>query len=99
MPSDAGPLEDHPAEYPLDGVLDLHVFHPRDAADVTAEYLRACRQRGVLAVRIIHGKGTGVLRARVHKLLAAHPHVRSWSAAPDASGWGATLVNLSPPDR
>ncbi len=85
----------HP--YPVNGILDLHEFHPRDAADVTREYLRACHLEGIYRVRVIHGKGKGVLRRTVHKVLADFPLVEHWKTATDASSWGATLVDLKPP--
>ena len=81
-------------QYPIDGILDLHVFHPRDVVEVTKEYLRVCHERGIYRVRIIHGKGRSVLRRRIHKLLAVHPLVCSWQNAPDSSGWGAVVVAL-----
>ena len=80
--------------YPTDGVLDLHTFHPRDAADVTREYLRECSREGTYCVRIIHGKGKGVLRGIVHAVLSNCPLVESWRTAPDSGGWGATVVDL-----
>ena len=92
-------MSESPTPYPLDGVLDLHVFSPRDAVDVTKEYIRACQSEGVLSIRVIHGKGRGVLRDRIQRLLDGHPAVASWQTAPDRSGWGATLVNLNPVDE
>jgi len=56
-------------EYPVDGVLDLHVFDPAEVNDLVPEYLRACREKGITEVRIIHGKGTGTLRRQVRSLL------------------------------
>ena len=83
-------------QYPVDGVLDLHVFHPRDAADVTREYLRACHQKGLRRVRVIHGKGRSVLRARIRRVLDNHPLVESVQTPQDRSGWGAVIVILRP---
>ena len=86
-------------EYPIDGVLDLHVFHPRDARSVTREYLKECRKRGILRVRIIHGKGRSVQRGMVIRLAESDPAVLSCHPAEDRSGWGATVVYLKAPDQ
>ena len=88
---------DEPIQMPIDGVLDLHTFQPRDVKDLVPDYLEACRQRGILQVRIIHGKGTGALRQTVHSILAKHPNVKSFTLDhPQYGGWGATLVCLHP---
>ncbi len=88
---------DDPIPYPIDGILDLHAFAPRDARSVVTEYLRACREQDVLRVRIIHGKGRSVLRSMVHSLLDRDPAVdRFQLSSGDRSGWGATIVWLNP---
>ena len=92
--------EDDPIDLPIDGILDLHAFHPRDVKDLVVEYLRACREKGILDVRIIHGKGTGALRETVQAVLAKLPEVREFRlAGEDRGGWGATLVRLHPQGR
>ena len=79
----------------VDGVLDLHPFSPRDLPTLIPDYLTACREGGIRSVRIIHGKGTGTVRASVHALLRRSPLVASFRPADsDAGGWGATLVDL-----
>lgn len=88
-----------PVEYPIDGVLDLHVFPPREVKSLVPEYLHACRERGILRVRIIHGKGTGALRETVHRLLDRLPEVARYRlAGKDAGSWGATIAFLHPLD-
>lgn len=88
-------VEPDPVAIPIDGVLDLHLFRPAEVIDLVATYLEECRERGILQVRIIHGKGTGALRETVHAVLRRTPAVLSFSLAPgNAGGWGATVVEL-----
>jgi DNA-nicking Smr family endonuclease len=92
------PPFDKPIELPIDGELDLHTFHPSDLAPLLQDYIEACRNKGILSLRIIHGKGRGVLRERVHSLLKKHPLVETFELAPpEAGGWGATLATLKAP--
>ncbi len=80
---------------PIEDSLDLHTFRPREVADLLDDYLRAACERGLREVRIIHGKGTGVLQQRVCAILKKHPLVVSFRQADEtAGGWGATLVVL-----
>jgi DNA-nicking Smr family endonuclease len=91
------PRMDEPVQLPIDGVLDLHAFQPREVADLIASYLAECQARGILRVRIIHGKGLGSLRRTVHALLGRHPDVISFALAGEhLGGWGATIVHLCP---
>jgi DNA-nicking Smr family endonuclease len=90
-----GTPADEAVELPLTGDLDLHPFSPREIPSVVEEYVRACRERGVLRLRLAHGRGKGVQRAVVRRVLASMPEVVSFSdAPPEAGGWGATVVLL-----
>jgi len=82
-------------EVPITGELDLHSFAPRDIPSVVAEYVRACHGRGIRRLRLAHGRGRGVQRAAVRRVLRSLPEVASVSdAPPEAGGWGATIVVL-----
>ncbi len=84
-----------PVEIPINGVLDLHTFNPKDLPDLLADYLAACREMGIMTVRIIHGKGTGIQKARVRSLLSKNSMIADFRDAPEQwGGWGATVVTL-----
>ena len=88
-------MTDEPVEIPIEDVLDLHPFQPRDIRDVTLEYLREARKRGFRQVRLIHGRGLGVQRENVRKVLAQLDWVEAFhDGDPSGGGWGATVVLL-----
>jgi dsDNA-specific endonuclease/ATPase MutS2 len=97
MPLDpAGDLFAEPVRVPVTDVLDLHSIPPRDVEGVVEEYLNEARRLGFKALRIIHGRGIGVQRATVRKVLARTSYVAAYGDAPgEAGGWGATLVTLA----
>ncbi len=87
--------KENPVVVPIEDALDLHAFAPRDIPAVVNDYLEACVRRGILEVRLIHGRGTGTQRAIVRSLLAQHPLALDFTdASPDRGGWGATIVHL-----
>jgi len=81
---------------PIEESLDLHTFQPKEVKNLLCDYLEAAHQKGFREVRIIHGKGRGILRKTVHSVLANHPLVASFRQADAQSGgWGATNVVLT----
>jgi DNA-nicking Smr family endonuclease len=87
--------EPEPVAIPITDVFDLHTFAPREAKAAVEAYLEAAHERGLKALRIIHGRGIGVQREIVRVVLARTPYVAAFGDAPeDAGGWGATLVTL-----
>jgi DNA-nicking Smr family endonuclease len=88
-----------PVHIPINGVIDLHTFAPKDASDVVDEYLNVCFEKGIREVKVIHGKGKGVLRRTVESTLKRHPLVLSFKQDQGPSGWGATVVFLKGPEK
>ena len=91
--------EFEPVRIPIEDVLDLHTVSPKDVKPVVEEYLSEVHRLGFQAVRIVHGRGIGVQREMVRKVLERTPFVASYRDAPvEAGGWGATIVTLIPPN-
>jgi DNA-nicking Smr family endonuclease len=85
-------------EFPVDGTLDLHTFRPDEIKRLIPDYIDECLARGILKIRIIHGKGKGVLRRIVHSALDKHPAVAAYRHESGSGGsWGATVVDLKKP--
>lgn len=90
--------EPDPIEIPINGELDLHTFRPSEVKDLLEDYFEACRERGIFAARVVHGKGTGALRETVHACLRRSAQVEAFRLGDQTSGgWGATLVTLRNP--
>ena len=90
-------MGDEPFEIEITDVFDLHAFLPADTRAVTVAYLDEARNKGFTVVRIIHGKGIGVKRETVRKVLDECAFVESFKDAPEFSGsWGATIAKLRP---
>jgi DNA-nicking Smr family endonuclease len=88
-----------PVPIPITGELDLHTFRPEETASLLENYLAECRVRGLRRVRIVHGKGTGTLRATVHAWLRKSPIVTGFAQGDETSGgWGATIITLKAQD-
>ena len=89
--------DEEPIRIPITGELDLHTFAPAETNQLLEAYFDACREKGILSVRVIHGKGTGALKETVHAFLRRSPLVSSFQLGYETSGsWGATIVSLRP---
>jgi DNA mismatch repair protein MutS2 len=76
--------------------LDMRGWRVEAALEELEAYLNDATMAGMSSVRIVHGKGTGALRAAVRELLAHHPLVKSYTSAPPQEGGdGVTIVKLS----
>lgn len=76
-------------ELEITDTIDLHSFQPNEVRAVVEAYLEEVRKKGFETVRIIHGKGIGVQREIVRKLLAEKDYVRSFKNGDEFSGGGA----------
>jgi DNA-nicking Smr family endonuclease len=84
-----------PIRIPIEDSIDLHTFSPKEIPSLLEEYLDECIKAGIYEVRIIHGKGMGHQRRRVHSFLSKSPLVHSFSTPPPTSGgWGSTIALL-----
>jgi dsDNA-specific endonuclease/ATPase MutS2 len=84
-----------PVAVPIEDALDLHPFAPAEIPSVVETYLEAAHEAGFAEVRLIHGRGRGVQRTRVRRVLARHPLVLEVrDAPPGRGGVGATVVRL-----
>lgn len=93
---DTGDFQSVSVALPIEAEIDLHTFAPRDIPRAVEAYLREAHRCNFKSVRLIHGKGRGVQRAVVRRLLAQSPLVASFTDAPPyAGGWGATVAHFN----
>jgi DNA-nicking Smr family endonuclease len=75
--------------------LDLHRLTVDEAIPRVDEFLHDTYTAGLHYVRIVHGKGSGVLRQEVSRYLSTHPLVKRFGPADRYHGGiGATEVEL-----
>ncbi len=89
--------EDDPFAEPvvleITDVIDLHSIPPKQISEIVEEYLQQAHARGFTIVRIIHGKGIGVQREAVRKILSRTEFVTGFYDAP--GNLGATIAEFS----
>ena len=87
-------------ELPLEDVLDLHSFPPKEIKALVEGYLQDAYEAGFSEVRIIHGKGIGVQREIVRAVALRNPSVESVHLAHESGGsWGATIIKFFPKQK
>lgn len=85
-----------PVEIEITDTIDLHSFSPRDVKSVVETYLQEAHRKGFRRVRIIHGKGIGVQREMVRKILSKNEFVKTFKSGDGflGGGWGATIAEF-----
>lgn len=78
-------------ELEITDTLDLHAFAPRETKLAVLTFLEEARKKGFETIRIIHGKGIGVQREMVRKVLSESKLVESFQ---NAESWGAAIAKL-----
>ena len=82
-------------DWRVEDELDLHGLNRSQAGAVISEFLEDAKARRLQCVRIVHGKGSGVLREALRAALPARTEVLAFVEAPAAQGGsGAVLVLL-----
>lgn len=84
-----------PFDMEITDSIDLHAFAPKDVKAVTEAYLEEARAKGFRYVRLIHGKGIGVQRETVRKVLERTGFVKGFRSGDEFSaGAGSTVAEL-----
>lgn len=84
-----------PVDLEITDSIDLHAFLPNDVKPVVETYLTEAYNKGFRIVRIVHGKGIGVQREIVRKVLSETDFVKRFKSGDEFSGgWGATIVEF-----
>lgn len=75
--------------------IDLHGLFADEARAALERAIDVAIAAGHDRIRIVHGKGTGILRREVRDLLKYHPRVRTYQyASPYDGGEGVTIASL-----
>jgi DNA mismatch repair protein MutS2 len=83
-------------DIPPENEIRLRHLTVDEALPQLEQFIYDAYLKGLLQVRVIHGKGTGTLRQLTRRRLAAHPLVKSLRAGGRGEGGaGVTIVELS----
>ncbi len=86
-------VEYEPREVPAE--VSVRGMTAEEAVERVDKYLDGALLCGYPSVRVVHGKGRGILSKRIRELLAAHPQVRSYRFGDYyEGGTGVTVVEF-----
>jgi DNA-nicking Smr family endonuclease len=74
--------------------IDLHGLTRDQATAMVHEFLEQCLARGLRCVRIVHGKGLGILKAKLRKWLPQRAEVLAYCETPENDGGSGALLVL-----
>ena len=75
--------------------LDIRGQYPDEGWQNTEKFLDDCYLAGISPVRVVHGKGTGVLKKHIREMLRKHRYVKSYRPGIFGEGEdGVTVVEL-----
>ena len=75
--------------------VDVRGQYPEEAWANTEKFLDDCYLAGISPVRIVHGKGTGVLKKHIREKLKKHRYVKDFRPGRFGEGEdGVTVVEL-----
>ena len=77
------------------GEINLHGQRVEDALTNVEQFLNDASLGNLEEIRIVHGKGTGILRQAVREYLDGHPLVINWASDEGPAGNGVTIAWLS----
>jgi DNA mismatch repair protein MutS2 len=87
---------EYTTDFPSQGELRLRHLTVDEALPRLDAFLHEAYVAGLSQVRIIHGKGTGMLRETVRRELKKHPLVKSFRAGDKREGGeGVTIAEFS----
>lgn len=88
--------KEYDTEIPPINELRLRHLTVDEALPELDQFLHDAFMAGLTEARVIHGKGTGMLRETVRRVLGKHPLVRSFRAGDKwEGGEGVTIVEFT----
>jgi DNA mismatch repair protein MutS2 len=88
-------LDDKDNRLSIDDEISLRRLTIDEASLKLDKYLNDAFMAGIIRVRVIHGKGMGILRNAIHRQLGSHPLIKSYRLGIYGEGGaGVTIVEL-----